>query len=274
MPADGGTVAEYRSVLRDISPGGCRAGYRSAEDLASRCSSTRSWWNSWWKCRRPHPALRYCSGLWSSTSTFQFLLVEGETLVFKVFSQNRVQLQRFLLLNAISERIMEQIVDFPVARGGLHDFRPGQSSSSVAHSPAAWLNTEDEPFQEVFRTFSRKKKVRLTPGTWVRECPGTSAFPRRLPVACAVGVDDDTGETWTLLTDPALGSWWYSLEPQMVVQLVDYSRTSRFPCCRAGYRGAQDRVSTRAARTVLRAPQTAEQLWKCRRSCLFLRSSS
>ena len=24
-------------------------------------------------------------------------------------------------------------------------------------------------------------------------------------------VDDDTGETWTLLTDPALGSWWYSL---------------------------------------------------------------
>ena len=47
----------------------------------------------------------------------------------------------------ISERIMEQIVDFPVAGGGLHDFRPGQSSSSVAHSPAAWLGTEDEPFR-------------------------------------------------------------------------------------------------------------------------------
>ena len=87
----------------------------------------------------------------------------------------------------ISERIMEQIVDFPVAGGGLHDFRPGQSSSSVAHSPAAWLNTEDEPFQGVFALFPRKKKVRLTPGTWVRECPGTSAHPRRLLMACAVG---------------------------------------------------------------------------------------
>ena len=29
--------------------------------------------------------------------------------------------------------------------------------------------------------------MRLTPGTWVRECPGTSAHPRRLPMACAVG---------------------------------------------------------------------------------------
>ena len=57
-----------------------------------------------------------------------------------------------------SERIMEQIVDFLVAGGGLHDFRPRQSSSSVAHSPAAWLNTEDEPFQGVFALFPRKKK--------------------------------------------------------------------------------------------------------------------
>ena len=36
----------------------------------------------------------------SRTSTFQFLVVEGETLVFKVFSLNRVQLQHFLLQNA------------------------------------------------------------------------------------------------------------------------------------------------------------------------------
>ena len=44
----------------------------------------RSWRNSWWKCRRSYPILP-CSGLWSSTSTFQFLVVEGEFLVFKVF---------------------------------------------------------------------------------------------------------------------------------------------------------------------------------------------
>ena len=74
-------------------------------------------------------------------------------------------------LERISEQIVEQTVDFPVAGGGLQDFRPGQSSSSVAHSPAAWLNTEDESFQGFYRTFPPEKKVRLTPGTWVRECP-------------------------------------------------------------------------------------------------------
>ena len=57
-------------------------------------------------------------------------------------------------LERISEQIVEQIADIPVARGDPHGFRPGQSSSSVAHSPAAWLNTEDEPFQGGFRTFS------------------------------------------------------------------------------------------------------------------------
>ena len=85
----------------------------------------------------------------------------------------------------ISERIMEQIVDFPVAGGGLHYFRPGQSSSSVAHSLGSTLRMSH--FKEGFRTFSPEEKVRRTPGTWVRECPGTSAHPRRLPMACAVG---------------------------------------------------------------------------------------
>ena len=58
----------------------------------------------------------------------------------------------------ISERIMEQIVG-PVSSGGLHGSLSGHGSSSVAHSPAAWLNTEDEPFQGFFfALFPRKKK--------------------------------------------------------------------------------------------------------------------
>ena len=36
----------------------------------------------------------------------------------------------------ISKRIVEQIVDIPVSGGGLHDFRPGQSSSSSSHVSA------------------------------------------------------------------------------------------------------------------------------------------
>ena len=50
------------------------------------------------KCRRSYPIPLY-SGLWSSTSTFQFLVVEDQVLVFKVFPPDRVQ-QRCLPRNA------------------------------------------------------------------------------------------------------------------------------------------------------------------------------
>ena len=76
--------------------------------------ATRSWWNSWWKYRRPYSTLRYFSGLWSSTSTFQFLLVEGETLVFKVFSQNRVQPFRFLPQNAFLSGLWSRSLTSPL----------------------------------------------------------------------------------------------------------------------------------------------------------------
>ena len=44
----------------------------------------------WWKCRRSCP-IPGCCYEWSKPSTFQFLVVEGEFLVFKVFFQDRVQ---------------------------------------------------------------------------------------------------------------------------------------------------------------------------------------
>ena len=78
-------------------------------------------------------------------------------------------------LERISEQIVEQTVDIPVSVGGLADFRPGQSSSSVAHSPAAWLNPEDEPFQRVFRTFfPRRKKCNC------HQAHGCESAPARL----------------------------------------------------------------------------------------------
>ena len=79
----------------------------------------------------------------------------------------------------ISERIVEQSVDIPVGRG-LQDFRPGQSSSSVARSPAEWLITEDEANQGVFRTFPQIKKVRHNLRTRGRHCLRTRAHGRRL----------------------------------------------------------------------------------------------
>ena len=68
--------------------------------LCARSCALRSWWNSWWKYRRPYLTLRYSSGLPSSSSTFQFLVVEAPFLVFMVFSQDSVQ-QRRLPGNAL-----------------------------------------------------------------------------------------------------------------------------------------------------------------------------
>ena len=76
--------------------------------------------------------------------TFQFLVVEGESLVFKVFLLNTVQ-QRCILLRNVFLRIVQQIVDIPVSGGGLQDFRPGQSSSSSSHVPARVHEDADEP---------------------------------------------------------------------------------------------------------------------------------
>ena len=111
----------------------------------------------------------------------------------------------------ISERIMEQIVDIPVARGDPQGFRPGQSSSSVAHSPAAWLNPEDGPFQEGFSTFSPEEKSAIDTRHMGARVPRHVSSSTSSAYGLRSWVDDDTGETWTLLTDPALGSWWYSL---------------------------------------------------------------
>ena len=71
---------------------------------------------------------------------------------FKVLSQDRVHQRRILLANAISERIVEQIVDISPG-GGL-----GQGSASSA-------GAADEDFTVVFRTFHHGKKCGV-PGRW------------------------------------------------------------------------------------------------------------
>ena len=68
-----------------------------------------------------------------------------------------------LSLERTSVRIAEQIVDFPVSRGGLQDFRPGQVSSSSSHVPARDQEGLDEPGEGFFRTFPRGIKVRRSP---------------------------------------------------------------------------------------------------------------
>ena len=112
----------------------------------------------------------------------------------------------YLSLERISELIVEQIV----SRWGLRVFRPGQGSSSVAHSPAAWLNLEDDPFQRFFLHFFPGRKSATATRHMGARVPRHVSSSTSSAYGPRTWVDDDTGEVWTLLTDPALGSWWYS----------------------------------------------------------------
>ena len=83
------------SFFRIFRSCGCRAGYRSAQAcLSCSCCSarrlclSRSWWNSWWKCRLCCPIPCSSSGLPSRSSIFRFRAVEEVLVeVFKVFPQ-------------------------------------------------------------------------------------------------------------------------------------------------------------------------------------------
>ena len=131
--------------------------------LSARLCAFRSWRNSWWKCRRSFPIPR-CSGLWSSTSTFQFLVVEDQRSGLQCFSSGQSSTATPSTKKRISERIVEQIVA-PVSSGGLHGSFSGHGSSS-SHSPAGVEERADEPGERFFffALFPPDKKVR----SWLR----------------------------------------------------------------------------------------------------------
>ena len=85
-----------------------------------RCSSSasrreprfasRSWQNSWWKYLRSCHFPRF-SGLWNRPWTFQFRREVRESLIFKVFFQDRVQQRRNAFLRGCWSRCS---IAFPV----------------------------------------------------------------------------------------------------------------------------------------------------------------
>ena len=151
--------------------------------------ASRSWWNSWLKCRRSFLFPR-CSGLWSRTLTFQLLVVMDLVEVFPVLSQDSIfslPAEQIVANPAhwlgfdggfqglqSSTVFLEQIAVSPVPGGGHQKFQPVQSSavsSSVSPGHAGqWFFSDLSPGQ---------KKVRSPPGVRVRSCSGRSAHRRR-----------------------------------------------------------------------------------------------
>ena len=179
--------------------------------LLAQSSVRRRRQTSWWKCRRLSPILRYYSGLWSRTLPFPFLLVvEGETQIFQVFSVDRVQQRSLRLWNAFVSRLWNRSLTSPLLVEIFMVFAQDRAHPQLRILQLLGLTLRMSRFNGFFALFPRRKKVRMSPGTWVRVCPGTSAHPPSSAYGPRTWVDDDTGEVWTLLTDPALGSWWYS----------------------------------------------------------------
>ena len=157
--------------------------------LLAQSSVRRRRQTSWWKCRRLSPILRYCSGLWSRSLTFQFLLVmEGETQIFKVFSEDRVQQRILRFWNAFLSRLWSRSLTFPLLVEVLQIFAQDRVHPQLRTLQLLGLTLRMSRFNGFFALFPRKKKVQMSPGTWVRECPGTSAHPRRQLMARALGL--------------------------------------------------------------------------------------
>ena len=121
----------------------------------------------------------------------------------------------------IIERIVEQIVNFPVG-GDLQDFRPRQSSSSSSHVPARVPEALDAPGGGVFRTFPHNNKSwKLGPHSSPRVPASVSSSTRapqhrvRLWEWVMLLTDQgpfywnrDTGESRWKLGDGFLPGWW------------------------------------------------------------------
>ena len=151
----------------------------SRTSLCALACARRSWRNSWWRCRRSYPFLP-CSGLWRRTSTFPVPGRGGRNAGLQGLPPEQSSTATLFSEARISERIVEQIVDFPISRGSPQGFRPGQSSSSSSHFPVGVPEDADEPGDGGFRTFPGSKKVRSWVRTRVRGCPPVLAHPRRL----------------------------------------------------------------------------------------------
>ena len=203
-----------------------RAGYRSAQDFAYPpsssqapvCASLSRRQTSWWKYRRSSPILY--SGLWSRTSTFQFLVVEGQQVGLQGFLPRQRSTAVHASLERSSERIVEQIVDSRVLGGGFS----ASSTSSREHA--------GEGFFSDFSPDQKKSEVgfALGVGTAPRVEPIHAEALIKWLLDERTSMVDANGHAWVRL-DTARGTFWQNLDtghqhhgntevPQ--IQFIDY----------------------------------------------------
>ena len=152
-------------------------------------------------------------------------MVEGDSQVFKVFFPEQRSTAPQFSEERMSERIVEQIVDISVSGGGLHGFRPGQSSSASFSSPAGVHEDANEPGVGVFELFPKIKKsaASATPSSLLLPSPRVHASVSSSTPAPLLRLDAwvmvltgggpyfwnrRTGETRWKMEDGLLPRWW------------------------------------------------------------------
>ena len=126
--------------------------------LLAQSSVRRRRQNSWWKCRRLSPILPCCSRLWSTTLTFQFVVVEGETSIFKVFFPDRVQQRRFCLWNAFLSRLWSRPLTFLFPLEAFQIFAQDRVHPQLRTLQLLGSTLRMSRFNGFFRTFSPGEK--------------------------------------------------------------------------------------------------------------------
>ena len=144
----------------------------------------RSWRNSWWKCRRSYP-IPGCSLVWRRTSTFQFLVVEGESLVFKVFFLNRVQQRCMFLRNAFLSGLWGRSLISPFLVEANKIFAQDSVQPLLFTLQLVFMKLWMSLVKVFFALFHEIKKSAASASSpsqspRVKGCPPVSAHPRRL----------------------------------------------------------------------------------------------
>ena len=148
--------------------------------------ASRSWWNSWWKCRRSYPSpmiallhallaqriaeqnvdIPVVGGSGTGGGLSGFLPGQHYSMTAEQIVDNPVlrrsfsgDLQGFSPGQSSSKRTANKIADIPDPSGGIHDF------PQTLHRAGGSSDLPDEANQWVFSTFPRFKKSAKIPRT-------------------------------------------------------------------------------------------------------------
>ena len=123
-----------------------------------------------------------CSGLWSRTWAFQFLVVEGEALVYKVFFPDRVQ-HRYLVLNAFLSEMWSRSLVLVCLVAAFKIFSQDKVHPLLLTIQLVVMKLWMGLVKGFFALFPNQKKCGVTPHSG-RNWPRTRAHPRGELMAC------------------------------------------------------------------------------------------